>query len=629
MSLLKTKQFAPFFWTQFFGAFNDNLFKNAMVLLISFTIADEAKSGMFINVAAGLFILPFFLFSPIAGQLADKYSKSTLIFRIKLAEIVIMIFGGIAYYYKQIELLLFILFLMGTQSAFFGPVKFSIMPQTLKEDELMEGTGLVEMGTFIAILLGTIAGGIAYELSPIVLTFAVIVVASLGAFVAKKIPGLQPSSPSLKLDFNPISQMKEMFHEAKKVESVFLSIMAISWFWFVGAVIMTQLPTYVKHFVGGDSSIVTLLLAVFTVSIAVGSVFCEKISNRIIELGLVPIGAIGLSFFIFDLFLIDYGKLGGNLTFTQLLNLPSPMTFLRIVFDLGCIGFFGSLFSVPLYAMIQHRSKKETCSQVIAANNVLNAVFMVASAVLTIVLYGIGLNTIAIFAVVAIMNLVVSFYVFLKLPEFLMRFFIWVLAKTTYSIRFEGRENVPHTGSVVVVANHISFVDWFILSAACQRPLRYMVYYKIFYTPALRWIFGIFKALPVASAKEDPKVKELAFSKVAEAVKNDDMIAIFPEGMITYDGKLNEFKAGYAKIASEHQIQVLPVVIHGLWGSFFSRQGGPAMKKMPKPKRRKITVKILPALNAVPSPEELQRLFEQELETLESKSVTGVNTGEN
>ncbi|MEZ4742724.1 MAG: MFS transporter [Bdellovibrionota bacterium] len=603
MGLLREKKFAPFFWTQFLGAFNDNMFKNALVIIIAFNAIDESESGFFVNLAAGLFILPFFLLSPLAGQLSDKYEKSNLIRLTKIAEIVIMAMAAGAFFLGNNMLLVAILFFMGAQSTFFGPVKYSILPQHLSESEIMQGTGLVEMGTFVAILLGTIAGGLIAELSPYIIGLALLLIATIGWWTSRLIPEASASSPKLKIEMNPIGQFKDLFKAAKRTHSVWLSIIGISWFWFFGATFLAQMPSYVKFTVSGDKDLVTLFLSFFTISMAIGSTLCSKLADSAIELGLVPLGALGLSLFAFDLSIVDYAFFSsftqGTLDISTFFSIG--FSSYRIIFDLSMIGIFGSFFIVPLYALIQSRSDEAVCSRVIAANNVINALFMVGSAIMTMVLFKWGLGpmndfkpftTTDVFMIVAFMNLVVAVYIFSLLPEFVLRFGSWVLARTIYRLRYEGRELFPRTGPVVVVANHISFIDWFVLSAACQRPIHFVMDHRIFKIPILSLFFKLGKCIPIAPEKEDPECKRKAFEKISEALKNGDVVGIFPEGKISYDGNLDIFKPGIEKIIDSDPVPVVPVAIHGLWGSFFSRYGGPAMAKVPKPKKRKIKVKI-------------------------------------
>lgn len=593
MQLLNTRRFGPFFWTQFFGAFNDNVFKNALVILIAFKAASEADAGLWVNLASGLFILPFFLFSPIAGQLADKLEKSAFIRTVKLCEIAIMILGAIGFFTGNIVFLVAILFFMGTQSTFFGPVKYSILPQQLEDHELMSGTSLVEMGTFISILSGTILGGVLIRLGTAYVSLAVVVFAILGWLTSRRIPTTPALAPDLKVTLNPHLEIKNLYKISKQNDSIYYSILGISWFWFLGATVLAQIPTFVKHTLNANEYVVTLLLAIFTLSIALGSYVSDKLADSKIELGIVPIGAVGMSLFIFDLGMVPYDFFTlKDASIADFIWFNTSFDHYRVLMDLGLVGFFGSFFIVPLYAILQQRSEKETCSRVIAANNIINALFMVASAMLALILFSLGFKTYDIFIIIAFMNLAVCGYIFTLLPEFLLRLVIWMLAKTIYTLKYEGRRNVPSRGPAVLIANHISFIDWFILSAACQRPIRFVMDHRIFKTPILGLFFKFGKCIPIAPAKEDPEMKEKAFSLIKEALEENEIVCIFPEGGISHDGELKHFRPGIERILEESHVPVIPVGLNGLYDSFFSRKHGKAMSSVPRPKRRKITVKI-------------------------------------
>ncbi len=594
LKLMKTKRFAPFFFVQFFGAMNDNIFKNTLLILITFKVASESESATMASLAGGLFILPFFLFSGVAGQIADKYEKSRLMRIVKLIEIPIMVLGAASFFIGNISLQLFTLFLMGTQSAFFGPVKYSILPQHLAENELVGGNSLVEMGTFLAILIGTIAGGLlasSQNMNAVAVT--IISVAVIGWIVSRMVPTAAAGAPHLKLNWNPFTETASLFRLIRKKEAIFNSIVGISWLWFFGAIVLSQLPVYVKHVLHADETVVTLLLAVFSISIGVGSILTEKLSRGVIELGIVPIGALGLTIFTGDLYFISYNPANDTLyNASQFWAAAKSGANMRIIFDFMMIGIFFSMFMVPLFALIQIRSDEDSRSRVIAANNIFNSVFMVVSALSVPVLISFGNTVLDILLITAILNLVVSLYIFTLIPEFFMRFVIWVLAGTIYRIKYEGRQNIPNNGSVILVCNHVSFIDWFIITAGCGRPVVFVMDHRIFKIPVVSFIFKIAKAIPIASAKEDPDAKERAFKRVADALADNNVVCIFPEGKITYDGKLNPFKPGVETMLTQSPVPVIPMALTGLWGSFFSREKGGAMKGMPHPSRRKIKLTI-------------------------------------
>lgn len=584
---MRERRFAPFFWTQFLGAFNDNLFKNALVILLAFQAArfGVEQPGVFINLSAGLFILPFFLFSAFAGQLADKFEKSVLIRRIKLLEIVIMCVGASALLIGEPVLMVATLFLMGTQSALFGPVKYGILPQHLRDEELLAGNGLVESGTFIAILAGTLLAGMLVSFGDVGLTLVsagVVVVAITGWFASRAVPPAPAVAPQLKLNWNPVSATWQTLRDAKPSAAVFNSILGISWFWFFGAMVLTQIPSFTREILGASEGVGTILLAIFSVGIGLGSIACDRLGGHKVEIGLVPFGAFGMTLFGIDLyFSAPVTSIGtGSLSLLAFLADPSHW---RTLFDVFMLSLFGGFYIVPLYALIQQRSPRERLSRIVAANNVLNALAMVIAAALGAMLLGImGLNVAELLLVTALLNLAVAIYIFTLVPEFLMRFLAWLLIHTVYRVRKLDLENIPEKGAAILAANHVSFVDALIIMASCRRPIRFVMYHRIFRIPLLSFIFRTAKAIPIAPAKEDRAMLTRAMDEIARALEAGELVCIFPEGKITGDGELQEFRSGVERIVARTPVPVIPLALKGLWGSFFSRKDGPAMLKIPR-----------------------------------------------
>ena len=583
-SLLKTVRFAPFFWTQFFGAFNDNVFKNALMALLTFGIL---QSGMELskmnNLGAMLFILPFFLFSALAGQLADKYEKSRLIRYIKVLEIFIMVLGALCFVYLETWGLMLLLFLMGTQSTFFGPVKYSIIPQHLRSEELVGGNALVETGTFIAILLGTIAANIMsnWQSGPQIIACIVVVIALLGFVTCLKIPEGKAPSPNLTIRFNPITETWHTIQFSRENKAVFLAIMGISWFWFLGAAYLTQIYEYTKVNLGGASSVVMTLLSAFSIGIAAGSLLCERLSGHKIELGLVPLGSIGLTVFGLDLFFhTTPAPTGALIEVGQFLSNPTNY---RVIFDFVMIGISGGLYIVPLYAMVQERSEEEHRSRIIAAINIMNALFMVVSAATGVLLLGfMDLSIPEFFLVLAIMNAVVAWFIYTVIPEFAMRFLIWIITHTMYRVTHTNLNKIPDTGPCVLVCNHVSYMDALIIAGACRRPVRFVMFKPIYDLPVLNFIFRTGKTIPIHSRSSDPTTYENAFTRISEELRDDEVVCIFPEGKLTEDGEIDEFRAGIEKIIATDPVPVVPMALRGLWGSFFSHKDSKALSKMPR-----------------------------------------------
>lgn len=427
--LLSVRRFAPFFVTQFLGAFNDNVFKNALVVLLTFQAAQWTSLApeILTNLAAGIFILPFFLFSATAGQIADKFDKARLARLVKMLEMAIMGFAIAGFHFHDLSILLAALFLLGLHSTLFGPVKYAILPQHLQAHELVAGNALVESGTFIAILLGTLFGGLLAGAGeqPVWVALAGLGVATAGYAASRFIPSAPPPVPGLRINFNPLSETWRNIAFARRERGVFLAILAISWFWLYGALFLAQFPAYAKNVLGGDESSVTLLLAVFTVGIGVGSALCERLSGRQVELGLVPLGALGLTVFGVDVWLASPALLPGALP----LDVPallSRWSTLRVLFDLLMIGIAGGFFIVPLYVLIQVRGDPGHRARLIATNNILNALFMVVGALGAAALLGGGLSIPRLFGSAAIVNVLMAVFLFVRDPEYLQRCRHWL-----------------------------------------------------------------------------------------------------------------------------------------------------------------------------------------------------------
>jgi 1-acyl-sn-glycerol-3-phosphate acyltransferase len=577
--LLRERRFAPFFWTQFLGAGNDNVYKNALVIFVAFQAATltAMSSNDLVNIAAAVFIAPFVLFSATAGQIADKFEKSRLIRLVKLFEIAIMVIGAIGFYRRDLVLLFLALGLMGVHSTLFGPVKYAILPQNLRPDELIGGNGLVEMGTFVAILLGEIVGGLAIAIKPngpIIAGVTSIAIAAAGYLVSRAIPVTPAVAPQLRINWNPFTETAHNLRFAYGNRVVWLSMLGISWFWFYGATYLTQFANFTKDVLGGDEHVATLLLAIFSVGIGVGSLLCERLSGHKVELGLVPFGSIGLSLFAIDLYFASRELVPTGLSGID--GFLSVAAHWRVAADLVLLGMFGGFYIVPLYALIQERSAPEYRSRIIAANNILNAVFMVVSAGIALGLLKAGLSIPALFLATGLMNAVVALYIYSLVPEFLMRFMAWLLIHSIYRVHKEGLDRVPAEGACVVVCNHVSYVDAVVISACVRRPIRFVMDHRIFATPLLRFLFRTMRAIPIAPRKEDAVLMERAFVEAADALKNGEIVGIFPEGKITDNGELNRFRPGLQRILEQAPVPVIPMALRGLWGSLFSRfPGGP------------------------------------------------------
>jgi 1-acyl-sn-glycerol-3-phosphate acyltransferase len=582
-ALLKERRFAPFFWTQFLGAFNDNLFKFAFTVMVTFhaTAGSGVDPALVVNLIAALFILPFLLFSATCGQIADKYDKRSIAIFVKTLEVAIMTMAAYGFITRNVPVLLGCTFLMGLHSTIFGPVKYAFLPQALNERELTGGNAMVEMGTFVAILVGNLVGGLLVGMpssGPAIAATGCIGVALAGRVAVHFMQSAPPLVPDLEVRFHPLRETLLNLRLAAENIVVFRGLMGVSWLWFFGASFLTQLPAFAKDVLGGSEQVASLLLVVFSVGIGVGSLLCESLSRRHVELGLVPIGAFGMTVFATDLYFASRNFAHGPDAMGAWVFLQSPGA-LRVLTDLGLLSGFAGLFSVPLYALVQSRSQPTHRARIFAASNILGALFMIASAALSVALIKGGASIPMLFLVVGIMNAVVALYIFLLVPEFLLRFISWIMANMMYRFRIVGDEHIPERGPALLACNHVSFVDALLLMAASPRPIRFIMDHRIFQTPILGAIFRLAKTIPVAPQKEDAAIYANAFAEADRTLAEGDLLCIFPEGSITRDGELQPFKAGLMKILATRPVPVIPMALQNLWGSFFSRVEGLAMTR--------------------------------------------------
>ncbi|MFY9510572.1 MAG: MFS transporter [Rubrivivax sp.] len=581
-ALLRQRRFAPFFWVQFLGAGNDNLFKFAFTVMVTYQLQvawlPASQAGLVIG---ALFILPFVLFSATSGQLADKLEKTVLIRFVKSLEIAIMLLATWGFLRHDVAVLLACVFLMGLHSTLFGPVKFAYLPQHLNEREITGGNGMIEMGTFVAILVGQLAGGLLIALPDTGAhwTAAVcLVVAVLGRLLAQAVPLSPATDPQLQINWNPFSETWRNLQLARRNTVVFRSLLGISWMWFFGAVFLALFPAFAKDVLHGNERVASLLLVVFSVGVGIGALLCELLGRRHVEIGLVPLGAIGMSLFAVDLYFASRALPPAPLmTLQQFLSVAAHW---RVIADLGLLSLFVGLFSVPMYALIQLRGPATHRARIIAANNILNALFIIVSSLGAGLLLGAGLSIPEVFLVTGLLNAVVATYIFLLVPEYLLRFVAFVLSRCIYRFRLRGDEHIPAEGPAILVCNHVSFVDAVLLMGASPRPIRFIMDHRIFATPVLGWLFRLGRAIPIAPHKTDPATYDMAFEQARQVLDDGELLCIFPEGGITRDGQLGEFKGGVMKLLATHPVPVVPMALQNLWGSFFSRiEGGTAMVK--------------------------------------------------
>jgi len=579
-TLLRQRRFAPFFWTQFLGAANDNVFKFSFTLLVTYQGAAYApiSPASAINLIAAVFILPFVLLSATSGQLSDRFDKASLMRAVKCLELGIMLLGAWGFAAHSFATLLACVLLMGTHSTLFGPAKYAYLPQHLDGAEIVGGNGLVEMGTFVAILLGTLTGGALIDSGPnghLYSAFVCVALACAGLTTSQWIPATPAPDPGLKIDLNAFRVTWRSVQVARENRAVFLSLLGISWLWFYGALLVTQFPLFAKGTLGGGPQVANLLAAAFTLGIATGSLACERLSHRMLEIGLVPFGSIGMTVFGVDMYFACRGLPVANMqTLGQFVEHARHW---RVLIDVFLLSACAGLYSVPLYALIQTRCAPTHRARIVAANNIINALFMIVAAAYAALLLGVArLGVPELLLSAALLNAAVAVYIYGLMPEFLLRFLSWLLVHTLYRIQANGALHIPERGAALIVCNHVSYVDALVLMAVSPRPIRFVMDVTIFRIPVMSWLFRDARAIAIASRRVDEQVMERAFEQVSEALRDGQLVCIFPEGRITDTGDLYPFRPGVTRVLERDPVPVIPVALRGLWGSVFSRAPGPA-----------------------------------------------------
>lgn len=617
--LMTDRRFWPLFWTQFSVAFNDNVFKNGLVLMITYSEGLFGEPLTLLGLSAEtlnpvsnlLLILPFVLFSAIAGQVSDKFSKTTVIRWVKLAEIGVMAAAAVGFLLAASgnpsagALTLFgLVFFMGLQSAFFGPSKYAILPQLLPDQgELVAGNALVEMGTYFSVL-----GGIALATGLIELegglyyfAVAVVVIAILGYLVTRFLPKTAPQNPEGRISLEPVTSTWDAARVLLKDRPILQSVFGISWFWALGGAVLVLFATYAKDVLHAEPTVYAVLMGLFALGIGVGSIACERLSFGRLEIGLVPFGSAGLFLGLLGLFVLGEpwpAPADGSLL--GVWDVVAYPTFWALVAAVLVLAASGGFFMVPLYTLVQHRSDPSETSRIIGANNIVNSFFILLLQGALIAFAALGLGEPVIFGILAAVNLVIAVYIYYQVPEFALRFLSWVLSNVAYRLNVHGLENVPEKGPALLICNHVSFVDFLVIMGAIRRPVRFVMDLKMSKIPLLSVLFRQARVIPVTSFKEDPELVKRAMDTVSEELRAGRLVMIFPEGGLTWDGELLPFKGGVERILERDPVPVVPMALNGLWGSFFSRKGGPAMRK---PFRRglwsRIHLTIDPAVDAV------------------------------
>ncbi len=579
---LSSPRFVAFLLAQFLGAANDNAFKVTLVLLILATVPGEATQVLYASLVTALFPIPFLLFSPIAGYFADRYAKHRVLFWTKAPEIFAMVLAAMGFARGSLPLLLLALFLMATHSAFFSPAKYGIFPEIFANQQLSLANGILELTTNLALLAGSIAGVYVYgsfkgHLVSAGLTY--MGVAALGTAAVWLAPRAPAGNPRARFAWNLLASVASDWREMRKSRVLGSTLLGIAYFGFLGSLFLTVIPVYGKNILHLREEDAGILLAVLSIGVAAGSLIAGRLSRGHVEIGLVPLGSLGISLCAFDL-----GLAGGGGSWRLPFGLPA-----RAALDLVLLGLASGLFIVPLNALLQQRRPEGMKGRVVAFSNVLTFAAVLCAAGVPWLLSGVaGLSTAQVIFSTALLTVAGSAYVMNLLPDFLVRLVLWLLTNTIYRVRTVGAENIPRQGALFV-ANHTSWVDFLLIGAACDRMVRFLMFRKYYEWPALNWFFRRMGTIPVA-AGDSPSKTEESLAIARRQIAEGHAVCIFAEGAITRTGNLLKFKRGFERIAAHADCPIVPIYVEGIWGSIFSYEGGTFFFKWPRGIRRQITV---------------------------------------
>lgn len=583
MNLMQDRRFAPFFWTQALGAFNDNVFKQVVLLLLTFeAVPRMGWNDSFVNsIGMMLFMLPTLLFSAWGGRLADTCDKALLIRALKIFEVACMVLAALAVWYEAFIPMMGILALIGTQAALFGPVKYAILPQHVPRARLVAANAWIEMGTFLAILLGTILAGAMREL-PIerrysLIGIALISVALAGWWSSRYIPEALPQVEE-RSDMPSLSRSSfKLFWQQRSMR---LAILGISLFWFLGTCYLSQLNVWVKSVAGGDMTMVSALMAAFAIGVGLGAWLYAKLSVGRLELGLVPLGALVIAL---CGTLFAYSGPVGPVVEMALAERLFDGTLLPMMFELIGVGIGGGLYIMPLYLMLQVKSEPGHRARMVAINNVVNAVFMLAASLFAILVTTVLHWSLPVFySLVALCALLIGVASFGYNPRPCLRILVFMGMRLCYKLRIRGRENIPEEGAAVVVCNHVSYTDALILAAASPRPLRFVMHAPIYELPMVHQLCRVAGAIPVSNARNTPSAMRRTFRQIKKALDAGEMVMIFPEGQLTRNGEIGSFQRGIERIIEETPVPVIPAALSGLWGGWGTHKDTPPFSGLPK-----------------------------------------------
>ncbi|MFQ5543656.1 MAG: acyl-[ACP]--phospholipid O-acyltransferase [Nitrospiria bacterium] len=588
--LFKKKGFQPFLWAQFLGAFNDNLYKIVVSMVAINLVADPGVGSRYLSLIGALFILPFFLFSGYAGHLADVYSKRLILILTKGLEIVAMALGLLSFWSGEINFMMLILFLMALQSTFFSPAKYGILPEIFDDKDLSRANALLEMTTFMAIILGTSIGSGLFaalkEQLPVV-SGVMIVIAVIGAVASLKITKVSPSGAVRPFNLNPWSEIIVGIKRLYDDKPLWTTVIGISYFWFLGALVQMDILLLGKETMGLDDLRTGLLAAFLAIGIGMGSMITGRLSGNKVELGLVPIGSLGMGLFAVMTFL-------------------GTASFSIVALSLVLLGGAGGFFIVPLHAFLQQKSGKEEKGVLLATNNFLNTVgILLASGVFWFSNDVLQLEPEQILLSLGLFTFIGTIYVMRILPDFLIRFTLWLLTHTIYKIRIEGEAYVPFKGPALLVCNHVSFVDGLLVGACIQRFIRFLVYRGFFQMKGIGWFLKKMNAIPIAAGNRRAIIESIG--QAHESLAQGHVVCIFAEGAISRTGNMLPFKKGFEHMVKGLDVPIIPVHLDGLWGSIFSFEKGKFFWKWPREIPFPVTVSFGKPLPATVTAQDLRQ----------------------
>ena len=574
---LKQPGFFAFFWTQLLGAFNDNFLK----IVVSFVALDIAVRGHagYVEIIAFLFILPSALFSGYAGHIADVYSKRTILVSVKIFEIVVMLLAIAAFFTGHLESMLALVFLMGLHTAFFSPAKYGILPEMLPDKDLSRGNGLLEMSTFMAIILGTSVGSAIFSLwkhnLPLI-GLLMLTIAIAGALTSLRIARVPPSGAVKLLQLNPLGEILDGLRRLRRDKPLWLTVIGISYFWFLGALVQINMLFFGKELLQLDEFHIGLLGTFLAIGIGVGSLAAGRLSGDHIELGLVPLGSVAMGVF---LGLVALSSPSYSYTATALVGL----------------GFSAGLFAVPLNAYLQQKAGREEKGQLIATNNFMNTIGIVlAAAIHWLLKTPLQLTPDTIIMLTGLLTLIGTITILYFLPDYFVRLILWLFTHSVYRMKIVGAENMPLSGAALLVSNHVSFVDAFMVGGALPRLVRFMLHREYYDLKALNWFFRLMHSIPVSATNRRDIVQSLKHAR--NELDKGQVVCIFAEGAISRTGRLLPFKRGFEKIVEGTNVPIIPVHLDQLWGSIFSFKNGRFFWKWPKRLSYPVTVSFGPPL---------------------------------